>query len=111
MPCVGCRLFRDLGNHKLALAAYLRIGDQNGVARSCEAEAEKLAATEPVQAERRLSEAMTYYRRAKNYQESFRMIQRHPKLAQNMSAEVSPAAAVPPNCNLVLVNMLPELRL
>ena len=89
----GVRLSKDLGNHKVAVTACLRAGDLVGAAQSCEADARRLAPTEPAKAEQRLQEALRHYKKAKQHLQGFHLLQRHPSLTRNMPPEVRPATS------------------
>lgn len=81
------RLYKELGNHRMAVSACLRGNDFVGAAESCEAEAKRLTG-EAAQA--RLQEAIKHYKKAKQYLPGFQLLQRHPELAKKMTSEVSP---------------------
>ena len=80
------RLYKELGNHRMAVSACLRAGDYVGAAESCEEEAKRLTG-EAAQA--RLQDAIKHYKKAQQHLLGFRVLQRHPQLAANMTAEVS----------------------
>lgn len=91
------RLYKELGNHRMAVSACLRGGDYVGAAESCEEEAKRLSG-EAAQA--RLQDAIKHYKKAKQHLLGFRLLQRHPHLANNMTSEVpsctSPCTAMHP---------------
>lgn len=70
----------------MAVSACLRAGDFVGAAESCEEEAKRLTG-EAAQA--RLQDAIKHYKKAKQHLLGFRLLQRHPHLAINMTSEVS----------------------
>lgn len=81
------RLYKELGNHRMAVSACLRGNDFVGAAESCEEDAKRLTG-EAAQA--RLQEAIKHYKKAKQYLPGFHLLQRHPELAKKMTSEVSP---------------------
>lgn len=81
------RLYKQLGNHRMAVSACLRGNDFVGAAESCEQEARRLTG-EAAQA--RLQDAMKHYKKAKEHLLGFQLLQRHPELAKNMTFEVTP---------------------
>lgn len=83
------RLYKELGNHRMAVSASLRANDYVGAAESCEEEARRLTG-EAAQA--RLQDAIKHYKKAKQHLLGFQLLQRHPHLAQNMTAEVTSCA-------------------
>ena len=85
------RMYKELGNHKMARAACLRCGDLVGAAESCEQEAQKL---QGAAAEEQLQQAINHYKKAKQHLLGFQLLQRHPHLAHNMTPEVCPPCSL-----------------
>lgn len=83
----AARLYKELGNHRMAVSACLRGNDFVGAAESCEEEAKRLTGEA---AQTRLQEAIKHYKKAKQYLPGFQLLQRHPELAKKMTSEVSP---------------------
>lgn len=83
----SARLYKELGNHRMAVSACLRGNDFVGAAESCEEEAKRLTGEA---AQTRLQEAIKHYKKAKQYLPGFHLLQRHPELAKKMTSEVSP---------------------
>ena len=81
------RLYKELGNHRMAASACLRGNDFVGAAESCEQEASRLTGQA---AQARLQDAIKHYKKAKQHLLGFQLLQRHPELANSMMPEVLP---------------------
>lgn len=90
-------MFKELGDHDLAVQACLLSKDHLGAAESCEQLAITLTG-EAAQA--RLQQAIEHCRKAKQPLLGFQLLQKHPQLAQALPAEVlyNTALALLSNC-------------
>lgn len=93
------RLYKELGNHRMAVSACLRGNDFVGAAESCEQEARRLTGQA---AQARLQDAIKHYKKAKQHLLGFQLLQRYPELAKNMTPEVLPCT--PPPLTLLCIH-------
>ena len=88
-PLVSCEAVQGARQAQDGSERMPAANDYVGAAESCEEEARRLTG-EAAQA--RLQDAIKHYKKAKQHLLGFQLLQRHPHLAQNMTAEVTSCA-------------------